>query len=602
MLPLEKEADAVLPIPTLTVQPLRRAAVRLPRLAIRLVVAPAFAYFACFVLLTFPLLGSFSTRFFGDGGDGLGNVWNLWWTRKALTEMHVSPWSTSFLHYPHGTTLLAHTLNLFNGYLGILLAPFLSLVQVVNTIIVFAFVASGVTAFWLCYYLTRSWAGSFVGGYLFTFCQYHFAHAQGHMNLVSLEFFPLFVLCWYVLLERPGVLIAVSAALALYATALCDYYYLLYGVLIAVLLAAGQAARHKSAFVLLTPRMLRALSVFVALTLATTGATLVFPLLWYQRGDPFLGAHGAGGGGLDLLALVIPGGHWRWAFLTEPFWSRLPGNIHETSAGVGLAVLFVVALAWRMRGQLGFAGVRLWCIVFGVFALLAIGPNLMVWGREIVLPRPLRLFIPYRLLERLFPPLQMSGMPVRMMIVALLGAAVLFAMLTAHLLGRDAAAGGPATARRLRRSALAAFLFAAMALEHAPSPLPETSPATPAYVNVLARTRPDVEPEANGVIDLVADRTRTLYYQTRHEKPLAFGYISRVPRSVDEKDRQIKRLLTAGRFDVLRRQWGFRYLVLPAAGTPPRVPAARLIHQDRDARLFELTGGPASAATVQEYP
>jgi hypothetical protein len=55
---------------------------------------PAVFYLLGFALLSHPALGSFSTHFFGDGWDGLQNAWNLWWVRRALTELHVSPWFT----------------------------------------------------------------------------------------------------------------------------------------------------------------------------------------------------------------------------------------------------------------------------------------------------------------------------------------------------------------------------------------------------------------------------------------------------------------------------------------------------------------------------
>ena len=93
---------------------------------IALVVIPLLVYLVCFYLLTFPQLHQFSTHYFTDEGDGLGNVWNLWWTNKAITELHQSPWHTTFLYYPYGTSLLPHTLNPFNGILAIVLMRFMT--------------------------------------------------------------------------------------------------------------------------------------------------------------------------------------------------------------------------------------------------------------------------------------------------------------------------------------------------------------------------------------------------------------------------------------------------------------------------------------------
>ena len=68
-----------------------------------------------------------------------------------------------------------------------------------NTITIFAFVMGGLTMYWLAYHLTRSFWGSLLAGFIFTFSNYHFMHAQGHLQLISLEWIPLFVLCWYCL-------------------------------------------------------------------------------------------------------------------------------------------------------------------------------------------------------------------------------------------------------------------------------------------------------------------------------------------------------------------------------------------------------------------
>jgi hypothetical protein len=119
-----------------------------PRLAavIKLGVAPAAIYFVCFSVLTFPMVTLFSSHFFTDQGDGLQNVWNLWWVNEAVTVRGQLPWHTDYLHHPWGVTLLPHTLNAFNGFIGIPLQLFLTLKQTHNIIILFSFVVGGLTA------------------------------------------------------------------------------------------------------------------------------------------------------------------------------------------------------------------------------------------------------------------------------------------------------------------------------------------------------------------------------------------------------------------------------------------------------------------------
>jgi len=218
------------------------------RIAIKMGLFPIIFYFVLFCILTYPLILQFSTHFFADQGDGLQHVWNIWWIHKAVTELHQPLWQTHYLHYPYGVSLLGHALDPFNGFIGILLLRFLSLIETYNFIVVFSFVGGGVTAFLLAYHFTKSYWGSMIAGFIFTFSNYHFAHAEGHLELVSLEWIPLFVLLWYILLVKPRIVIAMASAIVLFAVLLCSYYYFLYCIMIAFLILLWYGIRQKNIF------------------------------------------------------------------------------------------------------------------------------------------------------------------------------------------------------------------------------------------------------------------------------------------------------------------------------------------------------------------
>src|SRR3954452_21855133 len=209
----------------------------------RLIVFPASLYFILFCLLSYPLITRFSTHLFADEGDGLQNVWNIWWGHEAVVELRQSPWHTDYLRFPYGSTLLGHTLTPFNGFLVLPLMPSLSLAQGLNVALVFSFLAGGVTAFLLARELTRSYWPSLLAGAIFTFSNYHFAHAEGHLNLSSTEWIPLFVLAWYRLMVRPRVVTGVGAALALFLVLLCEYNFFLYCVLAGIPMFCWNALR-----------------------------------------------------------------------------------------------------------------------------------------------------------------------------------------------------------------------------------------------------------------------------------------------------------------------------------------------------------------------
>src|SRR5690349_14203084 len=416
--------------------------------SLELVLIPLIFYLVCFYLLTFPQLHQFSTHYFTDEGDGLGNIWNLWWTNKAITELHQSPWHTTFLYYPYGTSLLPHTLNPFNGLLAIILLRLMSQVQAHNFIVVFTFVVSGVTAFFLAREFTKSFVACLIAGFIFTFSEYHFSQAQGHLNLLSMEWIPLFVLCWYRLITRPRVITGVLAAGVLFLVLLCDYYYFLYCVLIGLLIFIWHWIRSKDWLFFLRSEYPRALGAFLFTTLITS-APLVISLLVLLIRDPPSGAHDPADFSLDLLGLFIPGRQWRFPELTFFYWGGLNDTV-EKSVHIGFAVLFILVYVWIKRKKLHEA-VGLWFLVFVVFALLALGPVLHVGGHEVRFP-----LMPYTIVAKVIPGMSLGGMPVRMVSMAILAASVLAAVGLAELLSRKArsavfvdTAGGP----RLRISA-----------------------------------------------------------------------------------------------------------------------------------------------------
>jgi hypothetical protein len=94
-----------------------------------------------------------------------------------------------------------------------------------------------------------------------------------------------------------------------------------------------------------------------------------------------------------------------------------------------------------------------------------------------------------------------------------------------------------------------------IAFDYWPAPSRLTSPAMPSYVAAL-RDLP-----RGAVLDLASNGPLALYYQTSHEKPIAFGYISRTPTSVDAADQALAGMILRGEWDRLMAEHGFTYVV-----------------------------------------
>jgi hypothetical protein len=528
-----------------------------------LFVFPAFFYTLCFFLLTWPIALSFSTRFYVDDYDGLQNVWNLWWVRFSVLKLHQLPWHTGWLHYPLGTSLLGHSLNPFNGFLSIPLRWFLSDVRTLNTIVTFCFVATGLTAFRLARHLTGKYWPSIFGGFVFTFSSYHFAHAQGHLQLISMEFIPLFMLCWLRLLERPTILRAVGCAIVLGLVLLCDHYYFLYcvmgGAIVLLWLAWPAWKNHRW-------RLLAAIATFCGTTLLTCGP-LALALVVTNHRDPFQGAHEVDLWSCDALAPFVPGGAWAFGPETKFYWKTLPGNYVEDSVYLGWSVigLLITGVIGRCRSRRTW----MWLSIGLIFMVFSFGPKFRVWGTAMT-----GNVMPYEWLLKIAPPLKLSGMPVRMMVMTSLSASMLAAVGMAVLLSFES---------KTKWGFAAAFALL-LCFEILPRDLPLTAPDVPQWVNALR----DLPGTGGVIVNVHQSDGRTLYQQSIHQKPMALGYLARVQQSALDQGGRIIEAMRRNDYRTLHDHFGFDYIVTTISESVPGQPK---VYWDDNVSIQTLSSG-----------
>jgi hypothetical protein len=495
-------------------------------------------------------------------------------------ELRQLPWHTTWLHYPRGTSLIAHTLAPFNATIAVpMLQLGFSLAQAYNAVFVFSFVMAGVTTFWLARRVTGSYVGSLFAGAAFTFCHFHFAHAQNHLQVVSIEWLPLAILAVYELVTRPTVWKGAVAAGAVLLVALVDFHQVFWvglagTVFVAVSLSRLLPARKHGASDPRAPLRVAAKRwvapgcVFVALTSATTGV-LAFQLLRLNRADPLQQNHDSKAWCVDVVDPLIPGAQWRFAELTRPVWQRLDEERKafvyvEHSLYVGWVMLGLCVYAFRRRRAIALRDAAAWFALGIVFFLFALGPRLHVAGHITPIPGV------YSLLELLVPPLKIGGVPMRMMAVVYLAGAILSAAAIGEMLRANP---------RRRAVTIVALLVAAWALETWPKPQPTTAATYPDWVLKL-RDMP-----AGAVLDttFLPDMFAHLYYATGHGHPVGEGYISRYPKSVEIRRGHLRRLIEQRRFDAIRAEFGFRYIVVNTVEGRPTL------------------AGPSGAAAVLPY-
>jgi hypothetical protein len=581
------------------------------------------AYLALTLVMTYPTITHFLSAIPGDSFDGWQNFWNLWWVRQAVLVEHRSPFFTDMLYYPTGVSLLFHTLNPFNGFTFLPVQLAAGLFAAYNSVVFFSFAVGGLGGYLLTRYTlrrtpepARTWA-AFLAGAIYTFSPFHFAHLLGHMQVLSLEWIPFYVLyLWRAvdhtqptrvvataihqnthpssLVPRPsspqGMWLpwrdTVLSAFFLILIGLCDWYFVLYCLLFTALVWLYLLWHRR-----LTMRV-------IAWTAAVGGlfALVLSPLLWpmiletrrfdFMVPPPehvyILSA--------DLLAFLTPNEfHPVWGQAAARLGAHLVSPVSEHTVFVGYVPLLLGLWgAWRGGYRRGF-----WALATLTFALLALGPALHVAGRQLPIP------LPYALLQRLVPFIRITRSVSRFDAMVMLALGVLAAIGLAAIalappggdakgrrggsplqsiilsafylpwlrlrlltqagkgqvkgLKRDFCEGGALHATPKRTHLVALVAVALTLFEFLPMPYPVSPPDTPPWYAELAK-----EPGGFAVLNLPMnwDRPGYLLYQTVHGKRLTVAYISRNdPRTLAERVPVLQQLRHLGP-DVITQDLG----------------------------------------------
>ena len=138
-----------------------------------------------------------------------------------------------------------------------------------------------------------------------------------------------------------------------------------------------------------------------------------------------------------------------------------------------------------------------------------------------------------------------------------------------------------------RKKILTTLLLGVLLFETLPARLPATRIAVPDYITALAGL-----PNDGGVVDQVTNGSSLpLYYQTIHGKPIAFGYVSRLPTSVYNKDFELLQTIKKHNYGKLWDTYHIRYIIthdaLDVLPTEPYISIEKVYDQS-DIRIYRL--------------
>lgn len=412
------------------------------------------AYLGLALLVLAPALATFARAVPGGAvaaADGWQNVWNLWWTHRALMAGE-SPFYTRMIFYPEGADLTGQTLSITNGLLALPVTALFGPVAGYNFTLVTSFVLAGLGGYALAREVTGRPAAAFVGGLVLAFGPFHMTKVwDGQLELIAIHWLPLYVLFLVRAAGGRGQWRDALLAGALLAVVGYTSWYYLYFMAVASLMGAALWLPWRAG-----PRAwLRGLG-RLALA-ALVGAALLAPAI----------------GGLLRSALAGTGPSASTGLLPErsatllDFW--LPSYLHPLMGPSVLALgssWHAGVAAWNVA--LGYTPVLLalvalwrapraawrWAALAGAACLLALGPWLAIGPWQTGVP------LPYAALAAL-PGGNLSHRPGHFVVIACVAMVPLVALGLSVLLdraeawrggvgGRDttlpAASGGPGPA------------------------------------------------------------------------------------------------------------------------------------------------------------
>jgi len=359
----------------------------------RLLKAPSFWAFSSYMLIsivyTYPMIFNLDAfpytgaEAIPPGSDIYYFPWGMWWFKYALTNS-LNPFWTNHIFYPFGISLLFTLLHIFWSVVSLPLQLFLDLMVIYNLFFLASLVIGGMGAFLMIRYITKSSWGGFIGGVVFAFAPFHFAHI-GHMTVFSVQWIPFFILYFLKLFDEEKWKNAIFAGLFLAFNCYSDLHFVVFLLFFAAIFIIYQLKYKGGNYfsVACIKRLGLGCLVFIVIT-----AQYIFSLVRaaFSGGINIrLPIQHSVSQSADLLSFFVPSFmHPVFSSIVRPFYEHITtyngyhlGGYIEVTAFVGFTTIALVIIALR---NFEFRNLRLWIIVGFVFFLLTLGPVLKVGG------------------------------------------------------------------------------------------------------------------------------------------------------------------------------------------------------------------------------
>ncbi|HEV3167358.1 MAG TPA: hypothetical protein VGZ22_25335, partial [Isosphaeraceae bacterium] len=200
-------------------------------------------YTACAVWATYPIVKTLSSALPSPPLDPLQHLWIMRWYKSCLLQGRL-PFLCPELQYPVGAPLGNFSPMHFESLLYLPLS-LLSKNDILcyNLIWLFGFVFTGLGTYLLAWYVLRDRAAAAFSGLLAMLATPVMAHSFGHVELIYLGWFPLFLVAWLRFVDQPSWKRLLAAGLTYLLVAMSAAYFTVFAIFPAALYAAWQATK-----------------------------------------------------------------------------------------------------------------------------------------------------------------------------------------------------------------------------------------------------------------------------------------------------------------------------------------------------------------------
>jgi hypothetical protein len=344
------------------------------------------------ILMTWPLVEKMGDHLLGYVGDNIYFVWLIDWFKRALFELHVSPFFVPFLNYPEGWSLAYTEIAPVMVVMAIPFALVGGATFGYNAVLMLTFILAGLGMYLWIKRLTNSKAAGLVAGTIYAFVPYHMAHALiGHFHIMGVQWFPFYFMGFYEILRcrEKNWKDAVLAGVFLGFIALTSIYYTYMALLISALLIVLYLVffdRHQ----FVNRHFWLNISIFIAsglpllvlgalpfINLSGQGLMRDFPLEYSVRYSA------------SVTDFILPStDHFLWGGWIGAHFDR--SQWIEATLYLGVVSSILALLAFIMRKQVKDRRV-LWLSIIGgvVTFILALGLNLYWLNQPVTISLPL---------------------------------------------------------------------------------------------------------------------------------------------------------------------------------------------------------------------